>query len=68
VSERRPVFQRLLLASALPFGLTVVGVNFASALGASESFKDALVVAGLVGLLVALSVVAWKAYQERQKS
>ena len=60
-------FRRMLFAAGVPWGLFVVVLNFASALGASESFKDAIVTAGLIGMFVAPGIVVWKASKEAER-
>ena len=51
--------QKLILAIGLPFGLTILAVNFSSALGASESIKDNIVLIGISALLIGLGWAAW---------
>lgn len=59
--------RRMLLAVGFPFGLLVVVLNFASALGASESFKDIVVTLGLIGMLVAPVIVVWRASRQADR-
>lgn len=51
--------QRRILALVMPFGLTVVGVNIGSVLGASEATKDNIVLLGTVAFLVGLGWAIW---------
>lgn len=51
--------QQRLLALAMPFSLTIVAVNVASALGASEPVKDNIILLGLFAMLAGLGWTAW---------
>jgi hypothetical protein len=54
----------MLFAAALPFGFSVVVLSLASALGAPQSSKDAIVMAGLAGMLLAPAIVALRASKD----
>jgi hypothetical protein len=56
--------RRMLFAAALPFGFSFVVLNVASALGASESSKDVIVMAGIAGMLLAPAIVALRASKD----
>lgn len=56
--------QRLLLAVGLPFGLTIVILNVSSALGASESTKDKIVLVGMCALLVGVGWMVWNLFRK----
>lgn len=60
MTKRRIPFRRMLLATGLASSILIVVLNVASALGASEPFKDAIVTVGLIGMLLAPVIVAWK--------
>ena len=51
--------KKLILALGLPFGVTILAVNLASALGASEPMKDNIVLAGIVVLLIGAGWAIW---------
>jgi hypothetical protein len=51
--------QKLILAIGLPFGLTILAVNISGALGASESIKDNIVLAGMSVFLIGLGWATW---------
>jgi len=51
--------QKRILALVMPFGLTVVGVNIGSVLGASESTKDNIVLLGMAAFLIGLGWAIW---------
>jgi len=51
--------QKLILATGLLFGLTILAVNISSALGASESIKDNVVLVGMSAFLIGLAWAAW---------
>lgn len=46
--------QKLILATGLPFGLTILAVNISSALGAFEAIKDNIIVTGVTAFLAGL--------------
>jgi hypothetical protein len=54
----------MLFAAALPGGFLFVVLSVASALGASESSKDAIVIAGLAGMIVAPVIEVWRAFKD----
>ena len=51
--------QAMILAIGLPFGLTILAVNILSALGASESTKDNIVLAGMSAFTIGLGWAIW---------
>jgi len=51
--------QERLLALSMPFCLTIVAVNIASALEASEPVKDTIILIGLFAVLAGLAWTAW---------
>lgn len=51
--------QKIALMIGLPFGLTIVAVNISSALGASETVKDKIVLVGISAFLIGLGWAAW---------
>lgn len=57
--------QKFLLAMALPFGVTILAVNIASALGASESTKDNIVLADVIAFVLAISWAIWTSVRKR---
>jgi hypothetical protein len=51
--------QKLILAVGLPLGVTILAVNFSSAVGASEATKDNIVLAGLIAFLIGIGWAIW---------
>lgn len=51
--------QKLILALGLPFGVTILAVNFVSALGASEPIKNNIVLAGIIAFLIGIGWAIW---------
>lgn len=51
--------QKLLFAIGLPLGLTIVILNISSALGASESTKDKIVLLGMCAFVGGLGLAIW---------
>ena len=66
MTEKRVPSRREWMALGLPFPLLVVVLNVSSALGASERFKDGVVVIGGLATIIGLGVKIWLVVNRRR--
>lgn len=66
MSEKRVLSRREWIALGIPFPLLVVVLNVSSALGASERFKDGVVVIGGLATIIGLGIKIWFVMNRRR--